>query len=156
MDDWLVTFLGLGGWLWLSIAVLFLIGEILSNTTWLMWLGVAAGITAVAAFVVPGLTIQSELVVFAGASLASTLVGRRYFRPVLRIAPEAEGINAPAGRLAGARAVTATDFVAGAGQVRHGDTVWQARDSAGGDLPGGVTVEVVAVEGATLVVRRPS
>jgi inner membrane protein len=153
MDALLTGLMGLGGWLWLSVAVLFLIGELMSNSTWLMWLAVGAGLTAVASFLVPGLPVQAELVVFAGASLASVYAGRRWFRPVLRLSPEAIGINSPAGRLVGSQAIAASAFSGGQGQVKHGDTVWQARDATGTDLPEGTTVDIIAVDGATLVVR---
>lgn len=153
MPDTLSEFMALGGWIWLSLAAVFLIAELLSNSTWFMWLGVAAGLTAVVAFVAPGLNIQTELVVFAGFALAVTFAGRRWFKPVMKLSPEALGINSPAGRMAGARGQTVDAFTGGEGRVRHGDTEWQARSEDGSDLAAGVAVDVVSVDGATLTVR---
>jgi len=95
-----------------------------------------------------------QLVVFAAVSVLSLVLTRRPLKAALRSAPLVPS-NAPA--IVGRRGVVTIAIPAGTGgrgQVRIGTEDWSARP-AGSEvaIPEGTTVEVVALEGVTALVR---
>lgn len=138
-------------WHWLALGLALLVAELATGSTYLLWPAVAAWIAGVALLLFP-LGFAAQLGVFAVAAIALTILGRRYLRGRWLAESDAPAVNEPAQRLIGARAVAEGSFEGGVGRVRLGDTLWRAEthDPVGH----GDAVEVVAVSGATLFVRR--
>ncbi len=136
---------------WLVLGLALLIAEMATGTTYLLWPAVAAFITALLALILPTSWI-AEFGIFALLVIALTALGR----PLLRRWREewpANRLNERSQSLVGARGVI-TVFDNGAGSVKLGDTVWRAVSAEA--LAPGETVEVAAVDGVTLQVKRAS
>jgi len=83
-------------------------------------------------------------------SVVSCFVYWRFVRRALDQRSEQPLLNRRAAQLIGRRYVLDTAIVNGQGKARVGDSHWLVE---GPDLPAGATIEVVAVEGATLKVQ---
>ncbi len=133
---------------WLALGLVLLIAEMASGTTYLLWPAVAAFATGAVAYLAP-VTWPVELAVFAALVIALTLFGRPLLRRLREGGPSQ--LNERAAQMVGARAIV-TAFANGVGSVKINDSIWRAvSDEA---LAPGETVEIAAVEGATLNVKR--
>lgn len=147
--DMVIAFLSsLGPQHWLVLGLLLLIAEMASGTTYLLWPAVAAFVTALVAW--SGATDWiAEMAIFAILVMVLTAFGRPLVRR-WRQEGAASGLNERSSALIGTRGVLTT-FSNGAGSVQIHDTIWRVvSDEA---LQPGATVEVLAVDGATLKVR---
>ena len=135
-------------WWWLILGVILSIAEIMIPGVFLIWLGMAALLTGALTLAL-GLPDTAQLGVFAGTAIIAVYVGRRWFR-AHPIASSDPLLNDRAARLVGETVLVVEPIVGGQGRVKVRDGVWNAR---GPDLPSGVRVRVVGVEGSFLVVE---
>ena len=136
------------GWWLLALA---LIGaELLMPDFFLLWIGIAAAALGVILVFAPQLSFLMQTVLFVALSIASCLIYWRFVRRALDQRSEHPLLNRRAAQLIGRRYVLDTAIVNGQGKARVGDSHWLVE---GPDLPAGATIEVVAVEGATLKVQ---
>jgi membrane protein implicated in regulation of membrane protease activity len=142
--------LSVAAWLaWAIAALLLAIGEIL--TPGLFFLGpVALAAVAAAIAAVAGAAVWLQIIVFAGASLASVGILRPIARAHLHM-PAA--LRTGTAALVGAPAVVLQRVDQQGGRVRIGGEEWSARAFMPDQvLEPGTKVEVVKIEGATALV----
>ena len=146
MSDWL-SHLDWHWW-WVAAGALLGILEILLPGIFLIWIAVAAWVTALIVAFIP-LTLAWQLVVFVALAFVTVFVGRQYYarNPVESDDPN---LNARASRLIGQVVTVDSAIENGKGRVRVGDGVWNAR---GTDAPAGASVRIVAAEGTCLTVE---
>lgn len=146
MTDGLLGFL-FSPWGWLSAAAIAAGLEILVPGAYLIWIALAALVTALAALVL-NLTIDAQLGAFAIAIFLSLLAARRFKAD--RTGPSDDPmLNRPGARLTGAVATVTHAIADGRGRVKLGDSEWLAD---GPDSPVGARVRVVGADGAILKV----
>lgn len=138
-------------WHWLALGLAFLVAELASGSTYLLWPAASAWLVGLLLFFLP-IGVGGQLLIFAGATIALTLTGHRYVRGRWLTQGGDPQLMEPGLRFRGRQAVAAGPFEHGVGRVRLDDTEWRAEslDAIGA----GEKVEVLAVEGATLKVRR--
>jgi membrane protein implicated in regulation of membrane protease activity len=152
MSDTLTLMMQIQPWHWFALGIVLLIAEVLTGTTYLLWPAAAATVTAAFALFAPG-EAAAEWVVFAVLTIALTLAGHFYVRGRW-LKPRAGDtrLNERSSTLIGEIALAQAPFQAGHGQVKLNDTIWRA--SSGEAIGTGDRVEVVAVDGALLLVKR--
>jgi membrane protein implicated in regulation of membrane protease activity len=135
-------------WWWLIAAVALGILELLAPGFFLVWMGAAAAVTGVVVALVP-MPLAWQLGLFVLLAFAAVLAGRYYYarNPVPSADPN---LNARASRLIGRIVTVESAIENGAGRVRVGDGVWNAR---GPDTPAGASVVIVAADGTSLTVE---
>jgi membrane protein implicated in regulation of membrane protease activity len=140
MESWIV---------WLVLAALLGVAEVMTTTLAFGLLAVAAGVAAVVGGV--GLGLPFQIGAFAVAAAAGLGVVRplavRHIRqpPLLRTGTSA---------LVGRSATVLEEVTAQGGRVRIGGEVWSARSYDESQvLPAGSSVDVFAIEGATALVH---
>lgn len=135
-------------WLWLIVATILAIAEILVPGVFLIWLAAAAAVTGFATMLF-GIGPPFQFVLFALLAIASVYWGRRWYdsNPVESSDPL---LNDRAARLLGQTVVVVEDIRHGRGRVRVGDGVWDAR---GADADAGTTVRVTGAQGTCLTVE---
>lgn len=140
--------------IWLIVAVLAAIGEVLTTGLFLACVALAAVITAVLSLVVPFEAVQ--ILVFAALSLGSILV----IRPIVVNAIGLDALVHRGGdisqtRLVGRRAIVMHPVSAHEGQIRIGQgEFWTARRYSGEDIiPIGQPVEILHIDGITALVE---
>lgn len=132
-------------WVWLILAVLFGIGEIVLPGVFLLWIAIAAALTG-GITVLVGISVPVQVIVFAVLCLVATYAGRRWYtnNPVESQDPL---LNDRAARLVGETVLIVEAIEGGQGRVKVGDSVWTAR---GPDAEAGKRVQIVGVEGTVL------
>jgi membrane protein implicated in regulation of membrane protease activity len=140
-------------WLWLVVALLAAVGEVLTTTLFLAIVALAAVITAIVALVLPFTLVQVAM--FAGMSLG----GIAFIRPALVRSFGIDSLSNSSGRvtqsqIVGRRATVTRTVDSAGGQVRIGDgEFWSARSYDPDDLiPVGASAEIMVVDGLTALV----
>jgi membrane protein implicated in regulation of membrane protease activity len=136
---------------WLALGLVLLIAEMATGTTYLLWPAVAAGITGLVAFVAP-IGWGAELALFAVLVIALTIFARPLLRNRLVKESDNPELNERGTALIGAQGSVSQGFVNGLGMVRINDSVWRAQSVEAIEV--GAPVQVLAVDGVTLTVKR--
>jgi hypothetical protein len=139
-------------WVWAGAGAALLALEVATGSGWLLWPAAAAAAVGVLGLAVD-LPLFAELMVFAGLTIAASLLSRRYFP-----ASRAQGvdINDNVGRLVGQSAQAVQAFVHGQGRVAIDGKEWAAELEEGQTLPRGAEVEVTGVSGGSRLRVRSS
>ena len=136
-------------WFWLALGLVLAIGEMLIPGVFLIWLAGSAIVTGLVAWVLPiGMPVQ--IVLFAGLSLTSVFVGKRYLADN-PIEPADPKMNDRGARAVGATVKVTQAIEAGSGRVKLGDSEWLAR---GPDAGVGTRMRVVGADGVILIVEH--
>lgn len=133
-------------WHWLAAGVLFLILELLAPATFFLWLAVSALLVGCISWIIPGLSWQIELLLFAIFSVASLVLYRMYIarNPIETDAPT---LNRRGEQYINHTYVLEKPIVNGYGKVKIGDSFWKVK---GADAERGNLVKVTAVDGTIL------
>jgi len=136
---------------WIILALVFAGAELLT----LSFVALYAAVGAVAAAITAGAggDVWLQLLVFAVVSVAALLLTRK---PLLRLMSRTPQVPSNAPTVVGKRAVVVIAVEEGPGQrgqVRVGTEHWSARSEDERAIDQGVTVDVVRIDGVTLVVR---
>ena len=138
-------------WIWAGLAAALLAAEVATGSGWLLWATASAGVTAVVVALLDP-SAPTAVLVFAGLTMVSTLLARRYL-PRPADAPGGD-INDNVARLMGHRGSAVGAFQHRAGRVFIDGKEWAAELDDGEVLEAGASVEVVGVQGGCLKVRR--
>lgn len=137
---------------WFALGLALLVAEIVTGTTYLLWPAAAAAVTGAVALFAPG-EVMGHWSVFAILTIVLTVTGHYYVRGRWLKRPAGGPLlNERARDLIGQQAMADSEFVAGLGRVRLNDTVWRAASAEA--IGPGEKVEVVAIDGSTLQVKR--
>ena len=130
-------------WAWIAIGGVFLIGELITGSGWLLWPAAAAAVVAVTSQFVD-LGGPMEIVLFVVAAVLFTYLGRRFLPP----APKDElDVNDTTQRLVGREGETVAPFADGLGRVFVDGKEWAAELDGGGDLAAKSKVTVLEILG---------
>ena len=135
---------------WWILALVLIAAEMILPGYFLLWIGIAAALMGVLTFVLPALGMLGQAIVFGVLAVATCAIYWRFIRPLAEQRNDQPLLNRRGQRLVGRRFTLVEPIVNGRGWIPVGDGWWLA---AGPDLPAGSEVEVVAVNGATLMVR---
>ena len=136
-------------WVWLAVGALILTAEVATGSGWLLWPAVSAAVVAYLALLGIDIGLPSEIAAFAVLTAATTLVGRRFFKP-----GAGGGLNDNVERLLGRTGKATSAFDGGYGRVLVDGCEWAAELEDGGALSNGAPVEVARLaDGARLIVR---
>jgi membrane protein implicated in regulation of membrane protease activity len=134
-------------YIWWVIALGLIGAEVLVPGFFLLWIGIAAGAMGILTWLMPDLAALPQAVIFAALAFASCFSYWRWLRGPYPSDPDNVHLNRRGEQHIGKRYVLETAIEQGRGKARVGDSQWLVE---GPDLPVGATVEVVAVDGATL------
>lgn len=134
--------------LWLVVGVALCAAEMIVPGVFLMWLGIAALLTGLAAFVLP-IGVALQLGLFAVLSLTCVFFGRRWTGSNV-IPSDDPLLNDRLARLVGQTAVTVTTIEDGEGRIRVGDSEWLAE---GPDMPAGTRARITGSRGQILLIE---
>ena len=135
---------------WAAVALLLFAAEAMAPGAFMLWFGFAAVAMALVVLVAPGLGWLAQAVLFSVLALISVAVYRRWFRGKGRQSDKPL-LNRRAEQLVGSVAVLDQAIEGGRGRVKIDDAFWTVE---GPDLPVGMRVRVVAVNGMTLKVQE--
>ena len=136
-------------WHWWIVGVALAAVEMAAPVLVFLWLGIAAGVTGLVLFILPGTSMEIQLLIFAAVSVVSVVAQRAYLRrhPIESDDPT---LNRRAEQYIGRTFALENAIENGRGKVRVGDSLWRVK---GEDMAAGLAVRVTGVDGATLVVE---
>lgn len=139
-------------WFWLCFGGILLILEMLGTGGYLLWSGVAALVVALLTWIIPGLNLEWQGIIFAVMTVICAVLWRNFQRRRQR--DDSSLPNQANHKLIGLRAALLTDTEEGYSRIRLADGSWRVYSQS--PLPAGTEVEVIAVDGITLTVRAVS
>lgn len=137
-------------WLWLVVAVVLVVIEILVPVAYFLWLGIAAAAVGLVVWLFPALPVLQQFLLFAVLAIAAVTLVKVYFRKH-KIATDQPGLNRRGMQYVGRVFTLEAPIVNGIGKLRVDDTTWKIE---GADLPAGSHVKVVGVDGTILRVEQ--
>lgn len=143
----------LGPWAWWVLGLVLLAAELLMPGVFLVWIGLGAILTGAISLLLweTGFwTWGVQAIVFAVASVAFTLLGRRFLSSRDSVSDQPL-LNQRSASLVGRTATLAEPIREGRGRIRLDDTFWLVK---GPDLPEGSRVRVIAGQGSELLVEK--
>ncbi|MCB1931531.1 MAG: NfeD family protein [Candidatus Accumulibacter sp.] len=140
-------------WHWIVLGLVLTMGELAVPAFFVVWFGIAAAGVGLVLLAAPGLSLSTQLLLWAAMSTALVWIWFRHLRPRTMTA-----VGTSAARVAGEVGVLVADITPnGRGQVRFqkpilGADAWEAyADSA---IAAGERVRIVAVEGSYVKVEK--
>jgi membrane protein implicated in regulation of membrane protease activity len=136
-------------WDWLALGTVLLILEVFGAGGYLLWMGIAAAAVGVIKFLIPGLGLELQLLLFAVLSILTAVYWWKRQRSSAKVSDQ-PGLNMRGSELIGRTFVVHQAIIEGRGKIKVGDGVWMA---AGPDAPVGAHVRVIGQEGVILRVE---
>ena len=130
-------------WHWFALALLLLMVEMAGAGGYLLWVGMAAGITGALLLAVPALAWQWPVVFFSCASVCCAVGWWQYQRRHPKTADEPL-LNRRSAQYLGRTVQLSDAVVNGRGKIRVDDSFWEVVADA--DMPAGTRVKVVSLE----------
>ncbi len=133
-------------WHWMTVGLMLCALELIGPTTILLWPGIAALVTGALTLVMPEMSWQIQVALFAVLAVATAFAGRQFYK---RKSVSRSSLNRRAENLIG-KQITLTDSIEnGVGGAFVDGTRWRV---VGPDSAAGSSVIVTALDGASLVV----
>lgn len=130
-------------WHWWILAGVLLILELTAPAFFFLWLGIAAAAVGMILLVFPGLALETQLVLFAVASVVAIIAWKKY-RESRPITTDQPNLNRRGHQYIG-RIFTLTEpIINGVGKVTVDDSTWRVK---GPDLDAGTSIKVTDIEG---------
>lgn len=137
-------------WYWWVAAVAFMGLEMLSPGFFFMWMGISAFITGLLFFIMPFMSTEFQLLIFAVLSMVSAIWGRSYMKKHEK-QTDHPYLNQRGAQYIGRTFTLIEAIENGRGKIKVADSPWRVE---GDDCPVGSIVKIVAVDGATFKVIR--
>jgi inner membrane protein len=138
-------------WYWLIGGLVVAGLEMVVAGVFLLWIGLGAMIVGVLLLLMPDLSLTAQLLIFAVTMLASIGLGF-VIQKRSGLQSGAVEINRELHALVGMHCEVASDFAAGRGRIRIGDTTYAAQGE--GEIRSGEIVEIVSADSAGIRVIR--
>lgn len=135
---------------WLILGAILLIVEVASFTLLFFWLAIAAFIMAGISYVMPDLTLTTQLFIFAAVALLSVIVWHKAFKKTQDTMGDAR-MNNRAERYIGQTATLIEPIENGQGKIKIEDSLWKVR--CNDKLAAGTQVEIIGADGVLLDVK---
>jgi membrane protein implicated in regulation of membrane protease activity len=136
-------------WHWWILAGLLLILELTAPAFFFIWVGIAAAAVGLILLVFPAINLETQLILFAVASVVSVLAWRKY-RETRPLKTDQPNLNRRGHQYIG-RVFSLNDPISnGVGKVTVDDSTWRVK---GPDLPVGTHVRVTGIDGVVFTVE---
>lgn len=140
----------LSNWFWWALAFALFAIEAVVPGIYMLWLGLAALLTALIVFLGPALALEVQWMLFSSLAVISVLAAWRFRRTHPAVAKDHPLLNRRAEQLVDRVFPLDQGIVNGRGRVKVGDAFWTVE---GPELPAGSRVRVRAVDGLILRVE---
>ncbi len=136
-------------WWWWIAAIVLLVTEVVIPGTFFLWLAISAGVVGLLLLLLPDITPQIQLLIFAALAVASVVLWQFVSRRRRR-SEDVTTLNRRSAQYVG-RVVDIVEPVRnGMGRARVGDTLWTVE---GPDMPAGARARVTGARGTRLTVE---
>ena len=136
-------------WYWLIAAVVMIILEMVIPAAWFLWMGVSAFVVGLMLYFIPSMPLLIQVVIFGVLSVVTLLLYKRH-QQANPAEKEEPSLNRRGEQYIGRIFTLAEPIVNGVGKVKVDDTTWKVM---GSDMPAGMKVRVMSVDGNVLNVE---
>lgn len=136
-------------WHWWILAGLLLILELTAPAFFFLWLGIAAAAVGLMLLVFPAIDLETQLILFAIASIVAILAWRKY-RESRPLTTDQPNLNRRGQQYIGRVFSLSAPISNGVGKVTVDDSTWKVK---GPDLPAGTHIRVTGVDGVVFRVE---
>ena len=136
-------------WYWWVFGAALLIMEMIAPATFFLWMAVSAGIVGIVLWLIPSITFDFQLLLFAAISFIAILAFQLYRRRNPHDAA-ASHLNSRETQYLGQKFILEKPIVRGHGKIKIDDTIWRIE---GVDAVEGAIVKVVGSRGNALLVE---
>lgn len=136
-------------WYWWALAVLFVVLEVFTPSTFFLFLGISAAAIGAVVLMMPGLGWEYQLLAFAVLTVVATMLGRQYLRK-RPISTDQPLLNRRGAQYIGRQFNLEEPIANGSGRLKVDDTLWKI---SGKDCLAGSLVKVIGVDGTVLHVE---
>ena len=136
-------------WYWLIAAVVMIIIEMVIPAAWFLWMGVSAFVVGLMLYFIPSMPLLIQVVIFGVLSVVTLLLYKRH-QQANPAEKEEPSLNRRGEQYIGRIFTLAEPIVNGVGKVKVDDTTWKVM---GSDMPAGMKVRVMSVDGNVLNVE---
>jgi hypothetical protein len=124
--------------------------EVLAPGAFMLWLAFAASAMMIIVWLVPGLSLLVQAVLFVVLGFVSIQIYRKRFRGTAEVSSDQPALNRRTAQLVGRVVPLERAIERGVGRVQIADAYWEVR---GPDLPAGAGVRIVGADGMALLVE---
>ena len=137
---------GLAFWHWLVLGVVLAIIEVFAPGAFFLWLGISAGIVGALLWLMPDLSWELQLLIFAILAVASVVIARRYLtaHPLKTDLPN---LNQRGQQYVGRTFTLDEPVINGQGKIQVDDSTWKITCE---DCEAGTRVIINGVDGVVL------
>lgn len=139
-------------WIWFVLAGILLVFEMLSASTFALWIAIGAALTGLISFLFPSLDSSVEIFIFCIFALVGLFIGYKYFRSNKIQATNENLLNQRGSQYIGQIYTLKENIVNGRAHLDISDTLWSIECQD--DLETGQRVKVIAVRGNKLQVEK--
>ena len=144
----MIAFLeSLAFWHWLVLAVVLGIIEVFAPGAFFLWLGISAALVGIIQWLIPALSWELQLLLFAILSIASVVIARRYLK-VHPLETDLPNLNQRGHQYIGRVFTLQEPVVNGRGKIRVDDSTWKISCN---DCESGTKVIINGVDGVVLL-----
>lgn len=136
-------------WHWLIAAVVMIIIEMVLPAAYFLWMGISAFVVGLLLYAIPGIPTLIQVIIFGVLSVVSLYMYKRYqkMNPEEKDEPR---LNRRGEQYIGRSFTLEEAIVNGVGKVKVDDSTWKVK---GTDMPAGMKVRVMSVEGTVFNVE---
>jgi len=137
-------------WYWLIIALVLLVGEVLTAGFFFLWMAFAAALTGILAWLFAEIGLESQVFFMAATSIGSIFLWRK-LNLHYPISSDHPLLNQRGRQYVGRVFSLYEPIVNGQGKIKVDDSLWKVQ---GEDCPSTEKVKIVAVQGTVFIVER--
>lgn len=136
-------------WHWLVAAVLMIIIEMVLPAAYFLWMGISAFVVGLLLYAMPTIPVLIQVVIFGVLSVVSVILYKRHKNtsPDVNDQPN---LNRRGEQYVGRSFTLEEAIVNGVGKIKVDDSTWKVK---GTDMPAGMKVRVMSVEGTVFNVE---
>ena len=134
-------------WHWWIIALFLMMIEVMIPGAFFLWIGIAATFVGGLVFLIPSLTLVSQVFIFGGASILSIWIGQKYLKRYPRPTDQ-PNLNRRGEYYIGQSLILSEPIVDKRGRVKIDDSFWKI---SGEDCPAGTHIRITGVQGGSVL-----
>ena len=136
-------------YIWLILAGVFLIGEVMTAGFLIFWLSVGSLIAMIVSFFTDSIIIQTSIFVISSVILIFAT------KPLVKKFAKVETVLTNAKSIIGKKGIVTVDIdsIKSTGQVKIDGEIWSAIGEDETDIPKGAEIEVLEIKGVKVIVR---
>ena len=136
-------------WHWLIAAVVMIIIEMILPAAYFLWMGISAFVVGLSIYVVPDMPVLIQVIIFGVLSVVCLILYKRHKKSNPNVNDQ-PNLNRRGEQYVGRSFTLEEAIVNGVGKIKVDDSTWRVK---GTDMPAGMKVRVMSVEGTVFNVE---